>query len=75
MLTPKKKISMLKLATTAFSVIGFTVAIMFFCMAAAVLLIGPHGDHSKENVLLTANFVQALIGGIAVNNIVTRYLK
>jgi hypothetical protein len=44
-------------------------------MVAAVLLIGPHGDHSKENVLLTANFVQALIGGIAVNNIVTRYLN
>ena len=66
---------MFKLISAVCNVIGFTVAIMFFCMVAAVLLIGPHGDHSKENVLLTANFVQALIGGIAVNNIVTRYLN
>lgn len=65
---------MLKIITNAFNVIGFSVVIMFFSMAAAVILIGPHGDNSKENVLITANFVLALVGGFTANKIVTRYL-
>lgn len=66
---------MLNFISNTFSVIGYTVIIIFVSVIAAVLLIGPYGDNSKENVLITAYFVLALVGGLAVNNIIRKYLK
>jgi hypothetical protein len=63
---------MLKVIETTLNVIGFTVIIIFFSTAVAVVLIGPQGDNSKENVLMTANFLLALTGAFFVTNVVKR---
>lgn len=70
---------MYKIITNVCNVLLFTVTIMFFSVLVVVLLvvllIGPQGDNSKENMLLTSNFVLALVSAVAVNNIVTRDLN
>ncbi len=67
--------NMYKIITNVCNVLLFTVIIMFFSVFVAVLLIAsqaPYEDYSKENVLLTSNFVLALVSAYAVNNIVTK---
>lgn len=65
---------MLSFISNTFSVIGYTAIIIFLSFVAAALVITPYGDNSKENVLLTANFIMALIGGLICNNTIRKYL-
>lgn len=66
---------MFKFLGNIVTIIILSLTILFFSTAASVIIIGPHGDMSKENVLLTTSYILSFSWGVAANILVNRYIK
>lgn len=65
---------MFKFLGNVVTILILSMAILFFSAAASVIIIGPHGDMSKENVLLITSYILSLSWSVAAIIFINRYV-